>query len=361
MRPRLCTPLILLLLVLPGCPGESGPTPDQAPPVPPPVELERCPVTGVLEHHDGGPMAGISISASASEVVSENLARQVDLARATSAADGSFALDLVCGARVRLEFEGWIWAIHPEALIAEPAPAPLQIRLLPARTVRLWVAGDPGQPVQGARFVPRSGGPAVPVPFEGLHLEGIPYGQVAGTIEADGRAPRAWRLSRSDDLEEVGPMVFEATVHLGDSAPIWISVPDREAKEVVGAWCVQDGARGERCILRDGGWRCPCVDQRVAVAAERWDVGVVRDVEGHDVEFVALPEAVEQCLTVPGAQRLRVQPAGVDDVALLGKRGPAARACLRLPRSEPVEVFVDIDGGRRFGHVADEPGDVVLQ
>jgi hypothetical protein len=350
-----------LLLALLGCSGEPAPSSSSPLPAPSPVDPGRCPVTGVLEHHDGGPMGGIVVSASASEVVSDTLARRVGLAHTTSAADGSFSLELACGARVHLEFEGWTWAIHPAALIAEPAPAPLQIRLMSARTVRLWVAGDPGKPAQGARFVPKGGGPALPVPFEGLQLEGIPYGRVAGTIEAEGRPPRTWRLSRSDDLEEIGPMVFEATVHMGESAPLWVEVPEREAREIVGAWCVQDASRAERCILRDGGWHCPCDEQRVAVAAERWDVGVARDVVAHDLEFDALPEAVEQCLTVPGAQRLRVQPAGVNDVALLGKRGPGAGFCLRLPRGEAVDVFEDIDGGRTFRHTADEPGDVTLQ
>ena len=191
-------------------------------------------------------------------------------------------------------------------------------------------------------------------------LEGIPYGRVAGTIEARGRAPRTWRLSRSDTLHEIGPMVFEATVEMGDGAPLWVELPARELREVLGAWCVQDGARAERCKLRDGGYQCPCGEQRVAVAADRWDVGIAREVAGRDLELEALPEAVEQCLTVSGADQVRVHPADVDDVALLGKRGPGDRFCLRLPLGEPVIVLPE---GESAGipHRAEAAGDVTLR
>lgn len=348
---------LLLLLAFAACSAPPEPPPDLSSVTPPP----RCPVLGVVQHHDGGPMAGVTISGSASEEVDETRARQVDSGRTISAADGSFALELTCGARVRLEFDGWIWAIHPADLIAEPAPAPLEIRLLPAREVRLWVTDGAAQRLEGARLVPPGGGEGQPIPFEGLRLEGIPYGRVIGTIEADSQPSRTWRMNRSDELEEVGPMHFEATVRLGEDAPLWIEVPDLDADEIVGAWCVQDGQRGERCKLRDGGWHCPCSEQRVALAAQRWDVAVVRDVVGRDLEFEQLPAAVAQCLTVPGGERLRIHPAGVDDVALLGKRGPAEGFCLRLPRAEAVEVVVEGEPERRLLHRADQPGDVVLR
>lgn len=352
----------LLLLACPAPPEPAvAPAQTPSPAGSDAPEIRRCPVRGTVQHHEHGPLEGVLVSGSASEAVTESHLREVDSHGARTDENGRFDLRLKCGAVVRLEFEGWIWASHPAELIAEARPAPLEITLLPERTVRLWVAGDPGEPVQNARFLPADGGPAVPVPFEGLHLEGIPYGRVAGTIEVDGRPARTWRLSRSDTLDEIGPMVFEATVHMGDGAPLWIELAAREVREVVGAWCVQEGVRGQRCKLRDGGFHCPCVEQRVAVATERWDVGVVRDVSGGDVEFEALPEAVEQCLAVAGAERVRVHPAGVDDVALLGKRGPGERFCLRLPRGEAVTVVPEGEVAASIAHVAEQPGDVVLR
>ena len=355
----------LLVALLAGCSGDDAapaPAPEPTAAPTPDAPAPTCPVTGVVSHHheDDHPLAGVRVTGRASEEVDGSLRRGVAEQSTTTDAAGAFTLELPCGSMVLLEVEGWVWPVHPADLVAEPAAAPLDVVVMPARRVRLWIAGDPGEPVEGARFVPAGGGPAQDIPFEGLELEGLPYGQVAGTIEADGRPPRTWRVSRSDTLAEVGPMVFEATVHMGDEAPLWIELPSREVREVAGAWCVVDGARGERCKLRDGGFQCPCVEQRVALAAERWDVGIVRDVVQRDLAFEALPEAVEQCLVVGDAERVRVHPDGVDDVTLLGKRGPADRFCLKLPAGQPVRVVPD---GEEQGlrHVPDAPGDVLLR
>lgn len=366
---RPACPLLVVLACLasvaacgpsPGSPAAEPIPPD---PVPSPVPAPSCRMDGRVTAEGDAPLPGQAVRAFASEAVREGLWREVARAEVVAGPDGGFDLSLPCGALVRLEFPGWTWPMHPDDLLAEPAAAPLDVRLAPERIARLWVTDAEGKRVS-ATFARSGGGVAVPVPWEGLVVEGIPYGEVAGTLRAEGFLPRAWRLGRSDELHEVAPSRYEASVRLGAGAPFWVVVPPEEVVDVSGAWCLSGGLRGDPCRLRDGAWHCACDGSSgVAIASTRWDVGIVRSPRDGDVDFAALPGRVEQCLSAGSEGTLRIQPAGVQDVLLLGVRRHASRACLALPQGEPIDAILESDVGlaRSFRHVAIQPGDVVLR
>ncbi len=344
---------LFLVTLLLGC---GGPEPAPATPSEPVVEAPspECAVTGTVLQ-GMAPRPGTRVDLRASEAVAEGQFRSIATAAGTTAEDGTFSLLAPCGSRVQLRFDGWIWANEPPSVTAEPAAAPLEIHLVPERHVHLKVTGAGGEAIEAT--LTRPDGSTEAIGADGAEVEGVSYGKVTGTLSAPGHPSRTWRLHRSDSLHEVEPREYEATVSLAGDAPLWVSVPD--PRDVSGIWCLVEGARGDPCKLRDGAWICACggVD-RVGVATKLWDVGLARDVSDKDVEIAAWPDAVEQCLSLPGAEgTAAVAPAGVVDRLLLGKTGPAGKLCGAFPKGEPLEVRA---GDRVVPHTADAPGDVLL-
>ncbi len=298
--------------------------------------------------------AAVAIEMRASEPVGEREYRGVAEDTGSSTADGAFSFAAPCATRISLAFPGWIWANEPQEVTAEPEPSPLDVVLVPQRTAHLKIVDAAGAPLTG--LLTRTTGEVLPIPVDGVHIKGLPYGHVAGTITAEGQAPRTWRMNRSDELAEDHPREFEATVRLGAEAPLWVWVPD--PRDVAGVWCIADSKRADPCKLRDSAWFCECggVD-RVGIATRLWDVGLVRDVEGKDLVIESWPEPVKQCLTVGESGTANVRPAGVHDRLLLGTTGVASNLCVELPQGEALEVVL---GDEVIPHTPTSPGEVEL-
>lgn len=343
---------ILASVCLLGCSSPSEPV---APvePAPEPAVAADCAVSGVVKSSAGVVLSGRAVSLQASEARDERRWTAVYSTTATTDADGRFSANAPCGTRIQLRFEGWNWGNEPTQVLAEPSAPPLDVVLFSERKVRLLLTDIAGAPLVGT--LERVGGAPQVVPVEGLALDGVGYGQVAGTVAADGVPPRVWRLNRSDQLNEVEPQHFVATLRLGPEAPLWVHVP--EPRDVSGVWCIEDGRRGATCKLRESSWFCECgAADRVGVATKLWEVGLVRDVPAKDLQIEAWPEVVEQCIAA-GDGTATLRPAGVDDRLLLGTSGPAGRLCVDLPKGEKLEVVV---GDRVVEHVPVEPGHVEL-
>jgi hypothetical protein len=338
----------------------GGHSPEEVEEETPPLPV--CVINGTVTSEDGTPMGGIPVEGTASERTSETSWKGIAFEKTVTKENGRFGMvTLPCGTRISLEFDGWVWPVHPDLLKAEKEMPELEVRLVPARQVKLNVAGADGVTVKGT-FVRAGQEEALPIPLSGLLVEGISYGRVAGTVSAPGLGERVWRLNRSDELHEVGPGHFEAIVHLGPEAPLWVVVPGVQGTELSGIWCVADGVRAADCKLRDGGWHCPCgTGDLVGIAAKRWDVGIVRQVERKDLEIVDLPEPIEQCITVARADQVIIHPEGVEDTLLLGARGPADGLCMALPKGEKLLVVEEGEPPDVMPHVAEEPGDVALR
>jgi len=324
---------------------------DAAPTAAPP----ECSVAGVARTSGGGIAADFVVHARGSRQKDERMWEAVSEGETTTDAEGRFEIPFECGLKMAIKFPGWLWGNEPPEVWSEPGGGDIDVELFAEREVKLFLHDAAGQPVAG-EFVPVGGGAAVPVPVDGVELEGVTSRDLAGTVRAEGLGERAWRLHRSDDLREVAPRHFEAVVRIDGGAPLWVYPP--ADRDVSGVWCLAAGARGAECKLREGAWYCECggADQ-VAVATKLWDVAIVRDVAGKDLQLDAWPATTPTCLQVPGGGVAKVRPVGVDDTLLLGASGPANRFCVDLPHGETVRV---VGTAAQWDHVVQGGGDVTL-
>ncbi len=167
---------LFVLIALLGC-GTSEPAPEPTPePVTPPA-LD-CSVLGVVTV--AMEPAAVAIEMRASEPVGEREYRGVAEDTGSSTADGAFSFAAPCATRISLAFPGWIWANEPQEVTAEPEPSPLDVVLVPQRTAHLKIVDAAGAPLTG--LLTRTTGEVLPIPVDGVHIKGLPYGHVAGTI-----------------------------------------------------------------------------------------------------------------------------------------------------------------------------------
>ncbi len=328
--PLLLTLLSLLMLL--GCEPaavDSPPGPSARVDSPSPTPAATCRLVGSVVDPEGQPLEGVTLRGLASEALDARRSRTVGEQERRSEADGSFAMDLPCGASVGLEAGGFAVLNPPMALRSTPDAAPVVLRLAPKLKARLSVVDDAGRALP-AEFESARDGRRQAVPTEGLRVWGMEAASPAGVLHVPGFPPRPWTFERSDVLERDHDGDFEATVVFGDSAARWLHL-GKHHKEVKGAWCLDAGQRGERCVLEPSALRCPCAGP-VAVAGP-WDVAWVLPLSG--AETVPPPPVVaERCL--PGD---RARPAGIDGGLVL-EASYAPGGCIQSVQGQALEARV---------------------
>lgn len=314
---------LLLLVLLLGCSSSAPPEP-AAPSAPP-----TCTVTGHTLDSASLPLGGLSIEGVASEAIDERRSLTVGRSAGTSGLDGAFSLELPCGADVTLDVAGWVWLNPPLDLRAGEGPAVSMI-LGPKLRARLSVVDDTGRALPAVYESSRDGSRR-PIPFEGLQVVGMEPASPAATIHVDGFPPRPWTFERSDEVERHHAGEFEVTVVFGATQARWIEL-GKHHKDVRGAWCLTDQARGEQCKLEPSAIRCHCAGP-VAVAGP-WDVAWIVPLEGAETA-PTVPPLVERCL--PGD---RARPAGVDGGLVLEATFPPG-SCIHTLSGQRLEARVD--------------------
>ena len=309
-------------------------------------QLPSCPVQLQVTGHSG-PLAGLSIDLRAMKQVDERVWKAIASTTVLTAADGSVGTQLPCGTALSLSSSGWMWANQRDKVLVHESMQPVQVELLPELTVRLFVHGGKGPKVKDARFHAPGDELGQPVPHEGLIIPGVRMTEVAGEIRSANLPSRLWWPQRSEELEQVRPGMFDAVVVLGDIQQIWMQLNPALARALEGALCVVDGQRRERCTYYQGLWRCPCPPgSSLGLYGPRWDVGIVRKLDGPDLLLDTLPEAESLCLAFPGVSAagvsLNAQPAGVSGGLLLGGMPrpltAGSEVCLKLAHGEAVDL-----------------------
>jgi hypothetical protein len=345
--------VLLVPLLLAGCSGSSTGAPEvaasaaePAEPATPAAVLPECSVQLRVASSDG-PMAGQQLELLAMQQVDERAWSAIAKLSVTTDTEGFAQALLPCDTRLSLRSSGWMWANQPDRLVLRESMAPIEIVLLPELTLRLFVHGGKGPAAQDVRFHRKGDEVGQPVPREGLVIPGLRMSEVAGEIRSANLPPRQWRPSRSDEIEQISPGMHEAVVIVGDIRQSWLELSPDLRGAIDGALCIVDGQRGDRCIFHQGVWRCPCPPgASIGLYGSRWDVAVVRRLDGPDLLLETLPEAEQLCLRFPevraaGAMVI-TQPAGVSGGLLLGglprPLAPGGEVCLRLARGEATDV-----------------------
>ena len=273
--------------------------------------------------------------------------RAVETQVLTSDAAGEVHTQFPCDLRLSLHSPGWMWANQPNRVVVREGMGPIQVQLLPELTVRLFVHGGDGPKAQNVRFHRPGDEVGQPVPHQGLMLYGLQMSEVAGEIRSSNLPTRSWRPARSDQLADVQPGLVEAVVIVGAIQKSWLQISRGAAEGIEGVLCVADGVRGKQCKFYQGVWRCPCgPPASLGLYGSRWAVGLIRPLQGADMQLDSLPEVENLCLALPQVKQpgatLIVQPRGVDGGLLLGGLPypvvPDQELCLRLPRGEDVDL-----------------------
>jgi hypothetical protein len=345
--PRLLLPPFLaFMLALGAACSESSVEPSPLASPAPAKQYEMCPLRVVLRGTDGV-LASHSLEIRAMEQSDERSWRAVEIQQLLSNERGEINADFPCGLRLSLHSSGWMWASQPDRVVVGPDMKPLEVRLLPELSVRLYVHGGEGPEAKDVRFHRSGDEVGQPVPREGLLIPGLRMSEVAGEIRSSNLPSRSWRPARSDEIETVQPGLVEAVVIMGDIQRSWLQLDDALDEAVEGALCISEGTRGKSCKLYQGVWRCPCgPPASLGLYGPRWDVGLIRPLTGPDMQISSLPDGETLCLDLPQVKvkgaSLLAQPSGIEGGVLLGglprQIVPGRAVCLKLPHGEAIDV-----------------------
>jgi len=328
-------------------PSSEPPVESAALEIPTPAkQYEMCPLRLVLRGPDAV-LASHPIEVRAMEQSDERSWRAVDIQQAHSNEGGEVSTDFPCGLRLSLQSAGWMWANQPDRFVVGPQMKPLDVRLVPELTVRLYVHGGDGPEAKDVRFYRPGDELGQPVPREGLLIPGLRMSEVAGEIRSSNLPTRSWRPARSDEIEPVQPGLVDAVVIIGQIQRSWLQLDAHLDEAVEGVLCISEGSRGKSCKFYQGVWRCPCgPPASLGLYGPGWDVGLVRPLTGPDMQISSLPDGEPLCLNLPQVKAsgasLVAQPSGVDGGVLLGGLPrqviPGSEVCLKLPRGEAIDV-----------------------
>jgi hypothetical protein len=333
-------------------PGASGSAPPEA--------VERtaggCPVQGLVTGPDGAPIPAAALMWTAQRQVSERTWSGVAAGESATGDDGRFQFEAPCGSRILFDFGPLQWIDQPAVVTAESGMADLGVHVVPLIAVKLRAINQDGSAIRGAAYHREPSAKGLPIPEDGLIVEGLPFRGPAGEIRVGELPPRSWVLERSDRLTEAGPYRYEADVIVGAGAAIWVDVAPELQKDVGAVFCIQDGVRGERCKQHQSLWRCDCATgAQLAISGPRWDVAILREPRNLELELSELPKGAKTCVRVPdadpasggggGTRSFSAQPRGVEGGLLIGTASRPldgqGRACLVAPLGEPLELRVD--------------------
>ncbi len=313
--------MIALILFLIGC-GSTA----EAPPEEPAAAV--CTVRGTLADGAGNPLVGRTVVGVASRPIDERRSRTVGKETAIANHAGGWALDLECGADLDLHVGGWLWH-NAQPRLTVTADLIVPMTLSPKLGARLSVVDATGKAIP-SEFESAFDSTRVPIPVEGLELFGFEPASPAGVIHAEGFPPRPWTYERSDVITPRHEGEFDVDVVMGEGAAHWLSLGSSH-KQVRGAWCIADGARGEACKVEPSALRCPCSGP-VAVAGPG-EVGWVAELP--QVETTLEPIVGTRCL--PGD---RARPAGIDGGLVL-ETSYAPGTCIQVVQDSALEARVD--------------------
>jgi hypothetical protein len=313
-----------------------------------------CQLLATALTQEGKPLSGLRITGRSMQRVDERRWRGADEKTIEAGPAGEFEFSAVCGSALSLDFDGWNWPREPDRLMVEEGIGPIAIHLVPERMALLRLESSPGKRTVGS--FSRLASPGVPaatlqVPTSGLQIEGIPWGRLAGELNAEGEAPRPWILSRSHGLHEVAPDRFEAVIEMGPEAPLWFTTPSSVLRQIEGVWCVASAGQRKACKRVRGAWLCHCGEGRaLALTSTLWDTALLRTVDnGQSLHMLELPEAVKQCFTVSADTDFQIVAEGLPADPLVAIPGivsaSGAGSCYSLPRGETLDILTE--RGRR--------------